>query len=147
MNPVSDLNLLHLLSLSLRYEGSRPPYTLGPFGHRRSREDRLRGSPGRYLLMSVSPVESASLPLVPPPLPRRHVIEWVDFPSTLSLLLDTSNFCRPVSATFELLCLTLLRKSLGFGNLRGSHADGDCLSALYCLRLRPTCRGACCREV
>src|SRR5436309_14073603 len=39
------------------------------------------------------------------------------------------------STTLDLLCLALLRESLGFGNLRRSHAACECPISLGCCRL------------
>ena len=42
---------------------------------------------------------------------------------------------KSYSTALESLCLTLLRKSLGFSNLRGSHAACECPVSLGCCRL------------
>jgi len=50
----------------------------------------------------------------------------------------------PNSAALESLCLTLLRESLSFGNLRGSHAASYIISKVRCILLRVTFRVGCC---
>src|SRR4029077_1681429 len=55
-------------------------------------------------------------------------------------------FDRPPSAVLEPSCLTLLRESLGFGNLRRSHAACECPISLGCCRLLlVTCRVGYCK--
>ena len=48
----------------------------------------------------------------------------------------------PDSAALELLCLTLLREPLGFGNLRGRHEASELISFVCCGLLRVTPRAS-----